>query len=201
MKNFNLGKTLTSEEVCKLLHISKRKCAWMLQNGIIPCIDSGKKTRRYTIYEKDVYVFIEDCKLNPEKYTFPVSFSSKPSKTQNTKHDIYYLKGYEIPDDFKDWLDDEWCKVNDVLYPFEICDLLGYSNNSIRRWINKGWLKYMTAQGKEIVPKEWLLDFMCDRAFIIEKKSTIHRNLLKKYFDKENKIQKQKSQKKGTSKC
>lgn len=79
--------------------------------------------------------------------------------------------------------------MNDVLYPSEICDLLGYSNNSIRRWINSGWLKYMTAHGKEIVPKEWLLDFMCDRAFIIEKKSTIHRKLLEKYFDK-SKLQK-----------
>ena len=36
------AKTVTAEEAAKLLHISKRKCAWMLQNGHIPCIDTGK---------------------------------------------------------------------------------------------------------------------------------------------------------------
>ena len=35
---------LSAEKICKILHISKRKCAWMLQNGMIPCKDSGKKT-------------------------------------------------------------------------------------------------------------------------------------------------------------
>ena len=40
---------LSAEQICKILHISKRKCAWMLQNGMIPCKDSGKKTRRYTV--------------------------------------------------------------------------------------------------------------------------------------------------------
>ena len=48
------AKTVTAEEASRLLHISKRKRAWMLQNGHIPCIDTGKKTRRYTILRKDV---------------------------------------------------------------------------------------------------------------------------------------------------
>ena len=48
------AKTVTAEEAARLLHISKRKCSWMLQNGHIPCIDTGKKTRRYTILRKDV---------------------------------------------------------------------------------------------------------------------------------------------------
>ena len=45
---------LSAEQICKILHISKRKCAWMLQNGMIPCKDTGKKTRRYTVLRKDL---------------------------------------------------------------------------------------------------------------------------------------------------
>ena len=45
---------LSAEQICKILHISKRKCALMLQNGMIPCKDSGKKTRRYTVMRKDL---------------------------------------------------------------------------------------------------------------------------------------------------
>lgn len=38
---------LSADQTRQLLHISKRKCAWMLRNGIIPCTVSGKKTHCY----------------------------------------------------------------------------------------------------------------------------------------------------------
>ena len=62
---------LSAEEICKILHISKRKCAWMLQNGMIPCKDSGKKTRRYTVLRKDLEAYIKDSTEHPEKYLSP----------------------------------------------------------------------------------------------------------------------------------
>jgi hypothetical protein len=36
---------VTSDQVRQMLHISKRKCAWMLQSGWIRCEDNGKKTK------------------------------------------------------------------------------------------------------------------------------------------------------------
>ena len=67
---------VTSDQVRQMLHISKRKCAWMLQNGWIRCEENGKKTRRYTIYLEDVIAYAEDCAKHPEKYAFPAIFSS-----------------------------------------------------------------------------------------------------------------------------
>ena len=67
---------VTSDQVRQMLHISKRKCAWMLQNGFIRCLDNGKKTRRYTIYLEDVIAYAEDCAKHPEKYAFSAIFSS-----------------------------------------------------------------------------------------------------------------------------
>ena len=56
---------LSAEQICKILHISKRKCAWMLQNGMIPCKDTGKKTRRYTVHRCDLDAFIKDSTEHP----------------------------------------------------------------------------------------------------------------------------------------
>ena len=39
---------VTVEQTAKILRLSKRKCSWMLKNGILPCKDSGKKTRQYS---------------------------------------------------------------------------------------------------------------------------------------------------------
>ena len=38
---------ITKEQLYKILHISKRRAKFLLDNGYIPCIDTGKKTRRY----------------------------------------------------------------------------------------------------------------------------------------------------------
>lgn len=63
---------LSAEQVCKILHISKRKCAWMLQNGMIPCKDSGKKTRRYTVLRKDLDAYIKDRTEHPKSISSPL---------------------------------------------------------------------------------------------------------------------------------
>lgn len=65
------GEKLSAEQICKILHISKRKCAWMLQNGMIPCKDSGKKTRRYAIRIDDIILYLIDREINPENYRAP----------------------------------------------------------------------------------------------------------------------------------
>ena len=78
---------LSAEEICKILNISKRKCAWMLQNGMIPCKDSGKKTRRYTVLRKDLDAYIKDSAEHPEKYFIPVTFTSNnPGKREPDKY-------------------------------------------------------------------------------------------------------------------
>ena len=86
---------LSAEQICKILHISKRKCSWMLQNGMIPCKDSGKKTRRYTVLRKDLDAYIKDSTAHPEKYFIPVTFTSNnPGKSDLSKKyepDKYYI--------------------------------------------------------------------------------------------------------------
>ena len=61
-------KTINSEQLRIILGISKRKCAWMLQNGVIPCKDTEKKTRRYTIEITDVIHYVNTVSENPYAY-------------------------------------------------------------------------------------------------------------------------------------
>lgn len=176
--------TVTAEEACKILHISKRKCAWMLQNGMIPCEDTGKKTRRYTIRLDDVLTLRDNIEKHPERYYIPITFTAKePSKLR--KHHPYYLMPDEVPEDFRAWLDDEWYKMDDTVTAWEIGELLGYDGDSVRRWINRSWLKSVHAHGREIIAREWLIDFMCGHGFGIVKKSERHTDLLRRYFDEQ----------------
>ncbi len=39
--------TISMDQLYCMCHISKRKARWLLENGVILCEDSGKRTRRF----------------------------------------------------------------------------------------------------------------------------------------------------------
>ena len=48
---------ITGETLYQYLHISKRKMRYLLENGYISYIDTGKKTHRYIIKKDDAEIF------------------------------------------------------------------------------------------------------------------------------------------------
>ena len=168
-------KTINSEQLRIILGISKRKCAWILQNGVIPCKDTEKKTRRYTIEITDVIHYVNTVSENPNAYFIPPIFSAKKSTSE-----IRYPN--ELREDFSEWLTKRWCNRKETFSPKELEKLLGYEHDSVRRWINREHLKCVKAQGEEIIAKEWLITFLSGYGFKITKKSKKHRELLNEYF-------------------
>ena len=43
----------SGDKLYKYLHISKRKMKYLLENGYIPFVDTGKKTHRYLVRQYD----------------------------------------------------------------------------------------------------------------------------------------------------
>ena len=71
---------ISLEQLYKMLHISKRKAAWMLQNGIIPCEIRPTKTHRYVILKEDVDAYLRK-KARERRKEIPVGiFNAKPTK-------------------------------------------------------------------------------------------------------------------------
>lgn len=63
--------TISKEQFYRIAHISKATALHLLQNGLVPCKDTGKKTRRYTIRTDDVITYLIDREIHPEKYGAP----------------------------------------------------------------------------------------------------------------------------------
>ena len=80
MKN---GEIISLEQLYKMLRISKRKAAWMLQNGIIPCEIRNTPTHKYSVRKEDVLAYI--AKSDHEKRSeIPIGiFNAK--KTNNPR--------------------------------------------------------------------------------------------------------------------
>lgn len=148
---------ISGEQLRKILHISKRKCAWLLQSGAIPCTDNCNKTRRYAVKLDDVIEYI--------------------IASENAAVNVQPLRP---PDEFKEQLIDEWFDVPDVLTITEVSAITGYTPNAVDRWIVKGSLRSVIVQTGLITCREWLIDFYCGDGYNIVKKVDKHLELLRK---------------------
>jgi hypothetical protein len=50
---------VSESQLYKICHIAKRSAKYLLDNGIIPCENNGKKTRKYRIALNDIIAYLE----------------------------------------------------------------------------------------------------------------------------------------------
>ena len=164
-----LPQTLSGEQVRKVLHVSKRKCAWMLQNGMIPCTVRGKKTRCYTVERSALIRFMADYDARPEKYPIPQIFSSKPSRTHRLQ---------TPPPDYRQYLEEKLANLPDALTRNDLHSTLGYESSTVNHWLQSGLLRSVSAHSEALIVKEWLIDFLCGYGYRITRKAENHQKLM-----------------------
>ena len=180
----NYPETLNLENIRCILGFSKRKTAWMLQNGIIRCEISEKKTKQYTVRMDDLFEYLDKVEQADPSVKMPVgrftSRKSKPEKTSETSiHPVLYNRPSE---DFRLWLEDEWYAEPDLLYSNDVSRITGYAKTSVNRWMDKKTLRTVKTQSGVITTKTWLVDFYCEHAYGIVMKSDAHIELITRYY-------------------
>ena len=83
---------ISKEQVYRICHISKRKATWLLENGIIPCKDSGKKTRRFQVRTIDVINYLLTLEEKPQKVATPVGLFTSTNKEKKTKQTMRNMR-------------------------------------------------------------------------------------------------------------
>ena len=111
-------KILSAEQTRKLLHISKRKCAYLLEHRIIPCEITEKKTHRYLVREEDVLAYAERA----DEIILPPVFSSAAGKSHRKKPDPRIGKFAFLR---------IWAKEPDAFTPADVQRLTGYTGSTV----------------------------------------------------------------------
>lgn len=148
---------ITLDQMYRICHFSKRKAKWYLENGLIPCQDSGKKTRRFKINTTDVVAFLINLEKRPRKYQTPYGIFtnrqySKPSKAQ----EIRKIQ----KTDYRNYLLDLWNELPDILTVSEIQTCTGYHKTTIIEWCTKSEVTSIRLYNKRLVTKESIIELM-----------------------------------------
>lgn len=155
--------TISKEQLYRIAHISKATALHLLQNGLIPCKDTGKKTRRYTIRTDDVITYLIDREIRPEKYGAPDHWYRGRSGYRKSRNSFRYELSSlsEIEKElFEEYTQAELASYGDLLSVEETMEITGYSSTAIYRWCNAKKLVGFKISGKFIIPKIGLAEFL-----------------------------------------
>jgi hypothetical protein len=116
------------EQVRTILHISRRKAAWLGKNGFIKGSISDKQTHQYFIKRDDLVYHIKGSELHPEKYiTLRAEFSAK-KYDKLARARIICTVPEDLLVDFAKWLEMWLCDENEMLFRDDLYGLLGIIN-------------------------------------------------------------------------
>ena len=184
------GEIISLEQLYKMLHLSKRKAAWMLQNGIIPCEIRGTPTHKYSVRKEDVLAYI--AKSEREKRSeipvgiFNAKKTNNPRRTESSGSDCggyfddthYKLRGKERAR-FKEMLEDLLSAVPDTLTVDEVAELTGYHRRTVLRYAQRKYIYAVNIMGKYYISKQSIINYLAtDKAFRNTQKSEWHISII-----------------------
>ena len=172
---------ISMDQLYRICNISKRKARWLLEHGVIPCQNSGKQTRRFSIRLEDVICFLEqrDAGLLDDvipQGSFPNS-SPRPVRPTSPVLDKDGLCAHLL-ECWKDWLD--------MLTTRQESELCGYSANALNRWWNLGQGQGVKYRNELRYSKESLACWLASaKGQVIAASSQQHKEWIKEFQTEE----------------
>ena len=167
---------ITKDQFYRICHISKKTASYLLDCGLVPCTNSGKKTRKYKIRLEDVIAFLEARENNPLAFKAPDNFYRCSAYNPYAINIERVTQNKEI---LRSFLKKQIADYDDVISPHKVSEITGYSTKTVALWCENGKLKSFNIFNRIKIPKEYLLDFLTsDDAFLIAKKSKKHIDLM-----------------------
>ena len=190
------GEIISLEQLYKMLHISKRKAAWMLQNGIIPCEIRNTPTHKYSVRKEDVLAYMAKSDREKRKEIpvgiFNAKKTNNPRRTESPDSGCggyfddtnYKLRGKERAR-FKEMLEYLLSAVPDTLTVDEVAELTGYHRRTILRYVQRKYIYAITIMGKYYISKSSIINYLAtDKAFKNTQKTPWHIAVIGQFLEK-----------------
>ena len=176
---------LSLEQLRQKLHISKRKAAWMLNNGVIPCRIVDTPTHlRYYVKEEDLERYLAKPRAERSR-EIPVGvFSSRkenslPLEKGGRDSNVNIVLTSNERAMFIHMLEKRMEIYPDAMNINRVAKTTGYSRTTILRHVRNGDIFAVMMNDEYVISKEGVIEFFAsDQAFKIYNKSKWHENAI-----------------------
>jgi hypothetical protein len=147
---------ISMDQLYRICRISKRKAVWLLENGVIPCEDSGRQTRRFRIRLEDVIDFLQRLEAGELDGEIPVgAFSSGGHGQAGQPLDSEALVSLLL---------EAWCDAPDMLTARQAAELTGYGTTTVNEWALRGKVAFVCYHSANLISKESLAEYLASPA-------------------------------------
>lgn len=164
------GDYISKEQFRKEVHISKRKALFLIQSGIIPAIDTHRKTRRYWIAKSDV-----------EKYLKAREVPSLDRSAKVLCQGVLVEYNSKIERHLQKRIRELWEDQPDMMSLNSVSQLLGYHRETILNWQKRWGIEAIkTSKGSFLQKESTILFLSGPHAQKMRFKSQKHTELLRR---------------------
>ncbi len=176
-----MNECLSADQLYKILHISKRKLKYLLDNGYIPCEIRRSRTWRYRIDKETVEQIQKSLEANPNYFGLPSGlFSSGRSKIQKNSK-LYLSPAYLTA--FRSWLTEKYRTYPGALTLTQATELSHLSPNCILLRIKKKEIFASLIGTHYVVSKKSIIEYISSERMLRSSAANNQcRVLIEKYY-------------------
>jgi hypothetical protein len=148
-----------------ICHVAKRSARFLVEHGIVPSIDTGRKTWRYKIAIEDTISYLQ----RREKFGSMIPSGSVSSRTpyQNKSKPLMSIMAEKDINIIILYFEQVYANYDDVLSVSDVAEMTGLCKKTIMDFLKSGEIKSITNHPSYIIPKKYLLDFVSSKRFIL----------------------------------
>ena len=156
------------DEFSRICRIAKRSARYLVENGIVPATDTGKKTWRYKIAIDDVINYLTH-RDKAGSMIPPGAVSSRRKGGANGTDGRKTFLGlvaqgqeHKIAEYFKFI----YAEYGEILTTANVAEITGLHKNTIQKLAKSGRIKWLERRPTYLIPKKYLLEFVTTRRFL-----------------------------------
>ena len=171
---------LSLDQLYRICRIGKKSARYLVEHGIIPAIDTGKRTWRYKIAIEDVITYLEKrdkfgSMIPPGAVSSRKKSRVSPQYGNRKSFSELVIQGYE--NEVAEYFKHIYADCQEILTTNDIADMTGLYRGTIMKLAKKGLIRSIADKPKYLIPKQYLLEFVVTRRFLEAK---THSELFKK---------------------
>lgn len=153
-----MSEYLSGDQLYRFLHISKRKMKYLLENGYIHVIDTGKKTYRYRVMRCDAEKFKERMEREVD---FLRELNGRfGSGNSSQKSALDYIIEDNERKEFQEFLKKLWRKYPDALPAKKAAELVEISPQRVNELVRKGVIHGICVGNVQYLSKERFIEYI-----------------------------------------
>lgn len=160
-----MSEFISADQLYKILHISKRKLEYLLDNGYIPCEIRNSRTWRYRIDKETVEQVQKSLEANPNCFGLPSGlFNSERSKAQKNSK-LCFNPAYLVA--FRSWLTEKYRTYPGALTLTQAAELSHLSPNYILLRIKKKEIFASLIGTRFVISKKSIIEYISSEKVIL----------------------------------